>query len=445
MSDLADAVADVLKASGAMSDGESDGEAEVERREAEMWAATTPGAEHQPWLLDRALMVRATACELARDAALDRARAAEEENRELRRTMAAARAKADTERAAKEKADAKADAEARKNAEAERAAKARAAEEKAAAERAAKTKWPRLARTVAKERKRVEAVPLARDAAALGLRGGERAAFERATRKLERKARAAEERAHVEALTTSTRIWRYGGLFVVLAMLCAIFAEFQAIETASSATVPGLLPGGYTCGERIYYTGPSKTFPTGNKVTHGQEGEVTGQPDSDHPVFGKGVRVMFPGNTQKAMSVFLEHLSRIPPPPLPGGYALGDKVYYTGKSMTIRSNQYTHGQLGVVTGQPERGNPMFGKGVVVMFSESNVNVYLPEISRTPPTLPGGFAVGEMVFSTALKRYGHVIGGAQSGYPNYLSVQFPGYKGSIECGIDDLSRGGRPAF
>ena len=92
MSDLAsDAVADVLKASGAMSDGESDGEAEVERREAEMWAATTPGAEHQPWLLDRALMVRATACELARDAALDRARAAEEENRELRRTMAAAR------------------------------------------------------------------------------------------------------------------------------------------------------------------------------------------------------------------------------------------------------------------------------------------------------------------------------------------------------------------
>ena len=87
-------------------------------------------------------------------------------------------------------------------------------------------------------------------------------------------------RAHVEALTTS-RIWRYGGLFVVLAMLCAIFAEFQAIETASSATVRGCFPGGYTC-ERIYYTGPSKTFPTGNKVTH-EEGEVTGQPDSDTP------------------------------------------------------------------------------------------------------------------------------------------------------------------
>ena len=66
-----------------MSDGDA---AEAERREAEMWAAFE--AEHQPILLDRALMVRATACELARDAALDRARAAEEENRALREAMA---------------------------------------------------------------------------------------------------------------------------------------------------------------------------------------------------------------------------------------------------------------------------------------------------------------------------------------------------------------------
>ena len=66
--------------------------------------------------------------------------------------------------------------------------------------------------------------------------------------------------------------------------------------TSLSRSPPPPLPGGYAVGEKLYFTGTSETFPSGNKVTHGQEGEVTGHPWSDSPAFGKGVAVMFPGN-----------------------------------------------------------------------------------------------------------------------------------------------------
>ena len=55
------------------------------------------------------------------------------------------------------------------------------------------------------------------------------------------------------------------------------------------------LPGGYTAGEKVFYTGTSQTFPTGDKLVHGQQGEVVG-PSTDK-MMGKGVAVRFPGNT----------------------------------------------------------------------------------------------------------------------------------------------------
>ena len=52
------------------------------------------------------------------------------------------------------------------------------------------------------------------------------------------------------------------------------------------------LPGGYTVGEQVYYTGKSHTFEDGDdRVEHGQQGEVVGSATSV-----KGVVVRFPGN-----------------------------------------------------------------------------------------------------------------------------------------------------
>ena len=460
MSDLADAVADVLKASGAMSDGESDGEAEVERREAEMWAATTPGAEHQPWLLDRALMVRATACELARDAALDRARAAEEENRELRRTMAAARAEADTERATKEEADAKADAEARKKAESERAAKARAAEEKAAAERAAKAEADaeRKAKADAEARKKAEAERKAkaraaeekavaeREAKAKARAEAKEKADAKARKKAEAervaKARAAEEMAYVDALANSTRKGRYGEIFaiavLVLSMFWGIFLRPR----------PLLLKGGYAVGDEVYYTGASQTVASGNKVEHALRGEVAGPCDAEDY---HGLMISFPGNTAP-VGCLLIALSRKPPPPMPGGYAVGEDVYFIGPSETTKSGKKrTHGQVGKVVGP----NPSNRLELGVTFPGNNGHVYcvLGALSRTPPPpLPGGYAVGDWVYfvggkpkpssgANILIAYGtpcEVMGPILRD-SSALAVKFSGQETLTSCSLVLLSR------
>jgi hypothetical protein len=75
---------------------------------------------------------------------------------------------------------------------------------------------------------------------------------------------------------------------------------------------PPLLPGGYTVGEKVFYTWANFTFPSGDKVVHGQQGEVMG-PATHKSVKGNGVIVLFPGNTV-GTNCFL---TQVRPPPRP--------------------------------------------------------------------------------------------------------------------------------
>ena len=54
------------------------------------------------------------------------------------------------------------------------------------------------------------------------------------------------------------------------------------------------LPGGYKMGEKVFFTGSSETVSNGDKLVHGQQGEVVG-PATLESVKGKGVDVRFPG------------------------------------------------------------------------------------------------------------------------------------------------------
>ena len=53
--------------------------------------------------------------------------------------------------------------------------------------------------------------------------------------------------------------------------------------------------GGYTFGEKVFFTGASDTLSSSNKVVHGQQGAVAG-PATAETHKGKGVAVLFPGN-----------------------------------------------------------------------------------------------------------------------------------------------------
>jgi hypothetical protein len=94
--------------------------------------------------------------------------------------------------------------------------------------------------------------------------------------------------------------------------------------TCSERLTPPPLPGGYKVGEKVFFTGASQTASSGNKLVHGQQGEVK-RPATFESVKGKGVCVplLFPGN-KGSVDFFLTSVTclpstprRLPPPPAP--------------------------------------------------------------------------------------------------------------------------------
>ena len=68
------------------------------------------------------------------------------------------------------------------------------------------------------------------------------------------------------------------------------------------------LPGGYTVGDKVFFTGACQTVFTGDKVVHGQQGEVTGPGTLEYHK-ANCVRVLFPGN-KKCILCFLAEVRR---------------------------------------------------------------------------------------------------------------------------------------
>ena len=87
------------------------------------------------------------------------------------------------------------------------------------------------------------------------------------------------------------------------------------------------LPGGHELGDQLYYTGSNQSSKDGDKLVHGQQGEVVGPATGEHQ--GNGLQMLFPGN-KVYIDCSLLCLSREKPPPLPGGHELGEQLYYTG-------------------------------------------------------------------------------------------------------------------
>ena len=70
---------------------------------------------------------------------------------------------------------------------------------------------------------------------------------------------------------------------------------------------PPPLPGGYAVGEQVYLTAAAGTFENGDRVVHGQQGEVVGR--FHESLRGKGVEVRFPGN-KDTVECYLDQVRR---------------------------------------------------------------------------------------------------------------------------------------
>ena len=103
---------------------------------------------------------------------------------------------------------------------------------------------------------------------------------------------------------------------------------------------------------------------------------------------GEGVTVLLPGNVGY-IECYLHMLSRDAPPPLPGGYSVGDKVFYVGANETLsNSDQVVHRGQGAVTG-PATSDSHKDKGVKVLLpgNKENIECFLHNLScAAPPPL-----------------------------------------------------------
>ena len=84
-----------------------------------------------------------------------------------------------------------------------------------------------------------------------------------------------------------------------------------------SRSPPPPLPGGYEVGEKVFYTGTSQTVSTGDKLVHGQQGEVVGPGTGSKRTEGKGVSMRFPGNKVDIGCLLTEVRAASAPPPQP--------------------------------------------------------------------------------------------------------------------------------
>ena len=224
------------------------------------------------------------------------------------------------------------------------------------------------------------------------------------------------------------------------------------VTELSRTAPPTTLPGGYSVGDGVFYTGASQTLPSSNRVKYGGTGEVMG------PGFGADkdscVTVMFPGN-KGLINRFVTELSRTAPPTtLPGGYSVGDEVFYTAWSHTFSNGDCVkYGGTGEVVGPGEGADK--DSRITIMFpgNRGNISCLVTKLSRAaPPTLPGGYSVGDEVTYTAGSHAflsgGRLVHGSKGKVVGlcygdcaytHVAVQFPKIKGGVNCLLANLSR------
>ena len=81
--------------------------------------------------------------------------------------------------------------------------------------------------------------------------------------------------------------------------------------------------------------------------------------------------------------MWAQQVSRQPPPPLPGGYTVGEQVYYTWTSQTVENgDRVEHGKQGEVAG-PAITESHKGKGVAVRFpgNKGAISCHLDQVRR----------------------------------------------------------------
>jgi hypothetical protein len=225
-----------------------------------------------------------------------------------------------------------------------------------------------------------------------------------------------------------------------------------AMRLAEISRNPPVIPGGYKLGDKVFYTHPSWKAPDGYLLTFGVEGKLIGRSCIGDGRDDERVWVRFPGLGYGSI-----HLDRISKemPVIPGGYQLGDEVYFAAASFAIGHSagqqHISFGAKGKVAGGRESRSDV---AVAFPGHEDAVDILLSELSPVPPVIPDGFELEETVYYNGstfcspegyLATYGAkgvVTGRSCTGDgldDKRVAVEFLGIPGSMVCHTQNVSR------
>merc|ERR1712176_875991 len=115
---------------------------------------------------------------------------------------------------------------------------------------------------------------------------------------------------------------------------------------------PPSLPRGYQAGDIVYYAGAKRDFDNGNYLIFGLAGEVVGP---STPPDDRRIKILFEGNAS-AMDYVLAQIMK-EEPVIPGGYKVGDLLYYSGEMQIYDDgDRLTFGLMGEVVSRSTAGN-----------------------------------------------------------------------------------------
>lgn len=240
-----------------------------------------------------------------------------------------------------------------------------------------------------------------------------------------------------------------------LAVLFQDHKDAKAVRLTLLSREAPVIPGGYKVGDHVYWCGMNWTFPNGDRLKFGAEGEVAGRSCVGDGLDDERVAVNFHGN-RGAVAMRLPEIS-LQPPVIPGGFSIGDKVYYAYPNWRAPDGHLLlFGVQGKVIGRSCIGDGKDDERVWVLFPGLGYGcICLEQISRDPPVIPGGYNLGDLVYFCGPSRpagcngdkltfgqLGEVAGRATCSRPGHradVAVVFPGNEDAADVRLAELSR------
>lgn len=211
------------------------------------------------------------------------------------------------------------------------------------------------------------------------------------------------------------------------------------------------IPGGYIIGQEVYWCGMNWVFPNGDRLIFGASGRVAGRSCVGDGLDDERVAVHFPGN-KGAVAMRLPEISR-DSPKIPGGYAIGDRVYYCYPNWRSPSGQVLlFGVQGKVIGRSCIGDGKDDDRVWVRFVGLGYGcICLEQISREFPVIPGEYKLGDKVYYGGPRRPGGSSGGSlvfgsvgtiagkATSSKSDVAALFPGHTDTADVLLSEISR------